>query len=66
MLERFGRLGSADREGSGLGLAIVGAVAEAHGGAFELGRAELGGCRAAVVLRRDRITAYGTAAPVGV
>ncbi len=66
VLERFGRHGSADREGSGLGLAIVGAVAEAHGGAFELGRAELGGCRAAVVLPRDRITAYGTAAPVGV
>ena len=36
VLERFGRLGSADREGSGLGLAIVTAVAETHGGSFEL------------------------------
>ncbi len=66
VMERFGRLGSADREGSGLGLAIVGAVAEAHGGAFELGRSELGGCRAAIMLRGDRIMAQGTAARVGV
>ena len=66
VVERFGRLGSADHEGSGLGLAIVGAVAEAHGGAFELGRSELGGCRAAIVLPRDRVTADGAAASVGV
>lgn len=57
-LERFGRIGAADREGSGLGLAIVGAVAEAHGGHFELGRSRLGGCRAAVILPGLRVSAH--------
>ena len=55
VVERFGRLGSADRDGSGLGLAIVTAVAEAHGGAFELGASGLGGCRAVVVLPGSRV-----------
>jgi signal transduction histidine kinase len=64
--ERFGRLGTADREGSGLGLAIVGAVAEAHGGTFELGPSALGGCRAAVVLPWNRVAAHGVAEAVGV
>jgi signal transduction histidine kinase len=54
--ERFGRLGTADREGSGLGLAIVTAVAEAHGGSFNLEGSDLGGCRAAIVLPRERVT----------
>jgi len=64
--ERFGRLGSADREGSGLGLAIVGAVAEAHGGSFELGPSRLGGCRAAIVLPVTRVSAEGAGSPVSV
>ena len=57
VMERFGRLGSADREGSGLGLAIVTAVAEAHGGAFSLEESELGGCRAAINLPSERVSA---------
>ncbi len=55
VVERFGRLGSADRDGTGLGLAIVTAVAEAHGGCFELGVSRLGGCRAAIVLPGCRV-----------
>ena len=66
VLERFGRPGGADREGSGLGLAIVRAVAEAHGGTFELGPSHLGGCRAAIVLPSTRISAGALAEPVGV
>lgn len=66
VLVRFGRLGSADSEGSGLGLAIVTAVAEAHGGAFALGRSELGGCRAAITLPASRVTMGAARAPVGV
>ena len=50
VVERFGRLGVPTATGTGLGLAIVTAVAEAHGGHFELGASRLGGCRAAVVL----------------
>jgi signal transduction histidine kinase len=50
VLARFSRLGPIDKNGSGLGLAIVKAVAEAHGGQFELGSAELGGLRAAIIL----------------
>jgi signal transduction histidine kinase len=57
VLERFGRLGAADREGSGLGLAIVTAVAEAHGGTFDLETSELGGCRAVITLPADRVMA---------
>ncbi len=56
VMERFGRLGSADREGSGLGLAIVTAVAEAHGGEFSLEGSALGGCRAAMVLPAERVS----------
>ena len=66
VLERFGRMGSADREGSGLGLAIVTAVAEAHGGHLELSRSHLGGCRAAIGLPFERVSVGGTRAPVGV
>ncbi len=66
VMERFGRLGSADREGSGLGLAIVRAVAEGHGGTFELGASHLGGCRAAIVLPGTRISAGAVTEPVGV
>ncbi len=66
VLERFGRLGSADREGSGLGLAIVTAVAEAHGGTFALGRSDLGGCRAALRLPGSRVTVESDRSPVGV
>jgi signal transduction histidine kinase len=66
VLARFGRLGSADREGSGLGLAIVTAVAEAHGGTFELGHSELGGCRAAIVLPATRVATGAERTPVGV
>jgi signal transduction histidine kinase len=66
VLARFGRLGSADREGSGLGLAIVTAVAEAHGGAFELGRSSLGGCRAAIVVPAGRVSVGVPLTPVGV
>jgi len=65
VVERFGRLGSADREGTGLGLAIVTAVSEAHGGHFELGRSTLGGCRAAIVLPGSRIVADDPMVPVG-
>jgi len=50
VLERFGQLGNADTSGSGLGLAIVTAVAEAHGGTFEIAASPLGGCRAAITL----------------
>lgn len=57
MLERFARPGTADREGSGLGLAIVTAVAEAHGGSFDLQDSPLGGCRAVITLPRSRVTA---------
>jgi signal transduction histidine kinase len=56
VMERFGRIGAADREGSGLGLAIVTAVAEAHGGAFSLEGSGLGGCRAAISLPRERVS----------
>ncbi len=55
VLERFGRIGGADREGSGLGLAIVTAVAEAHGGTFDLARSDLGGCRCVITLPRARV-----------
>ncbi len=64
VVERFGRLGSADRDGTGLGLAIVTAVSEAHGGHFELGRSDLGGCRAAVVLPGSRIVVDHPMEPV--
>jgi len=66
VLERFGRLGSADRDGSGLGLAIVTAVAEAHGGFFELSSSDMGGCRAAICLPNARVVAGEPRAPVGV
>ncbi len=56
VLERFGRIGGADREGSGLGLAIVTAVAEAHGGSFDLARSDLGGCRCVITLPRARVS----------
>jgi signal transduction histidine kinase len=65
VMERFGRMGAADREGSGLGLAIVTAVAEAHGGVFSLERSELGGCRAAISLPSERVSA-GERVPAGV
>ena len=55
VLQRFGRIGVADRERSGLGLAIVTAVAEAHGGSFDLAGSELGGCRCVVTLPRTRV-----------
>lgn len=54
-LARFGRPGTADSTGSGLGLAIVKAVAEAHGGSFEIGPSPLGGCRATIVLSASRV-----------
>jgi signal transduction histidine kinase len=57
VLERFSRLGGADREGSGLGLAIVTAVAEAHGGTFELGQSDLGGCRCTISLPGTLVSA---------
>ena len=66
VLERFGRLGSADRDGSGLGLAIVTAVAEAHGGHFELSSSHLGGCRAAISLPSARVSVGEPRTPVGV
>lgn len=66
VLERFGRLGSADREGSGLGLAIVTAVAETHGGSFELSTSRMGGCRAAISLPRAHDSAGEARTPVGV
>ncbi len=66
VIERFRRLGNADRDGTGLGLAIVTAVAEAHGGTFELGRSPLGGCRAAIVLPKARMVAVPNLVPVGV
>jgi len=66
VVERFGRLGRADREGTGLGLAIVTAVAEAHDGFFELGASALGGCRASIVLPVSRIATDETMTPVGV
>jgi len=66
VIERFRRLGGADRDGTGLGLAIVTAVAEAHGGSFELGRSPLGGCRAAIVLPEARIVAHPLLVPEGV
>ena len=65
MLARFGRLGSADREGSGLGLAIVTAVAEAHGGSFELGASAMGGCRATIVVPAGRVSVGEPLTPVG-
>ncbi len=58
------RLGSADRDGSGLGLAIVAAVADAHGGAFELAASGLGGCRAAIVLPASLATVGEARVPV--
>ncbi len=66
VLTRFGRLGSADREGSGLGLAIVTAVAEAHGGSFELGTSPMGGCRATIIVPAGRVAVGEPLAPVGV
>jgi len=66
VLARFGRMGAADREGSGLGLAIVSAVAEAHGGHFELSRSDLGGCRAAIGLPSERLSLGESRAPIGV
>jgi len=66
VLTRFGRLGLADQEGSGLGLAIVSAVAEAHGGSFELGKSGLGGCRAVIILPRTLISVGESRASVGV
>jgi signal transduction histidine kinase len=66
VLERFGRLGSADRDGSGLGLAIVIAVAEAHGGTFALSGSSLGGCRAVITLPGARISTVPSPVPVGV
>ena len=66
VLERFGRLGSADREGSGLGLAIVTAVAETHGGSFELSTSDMGGCRAAISLPGARDSTGEVPAPVGI
>jgi len=66
VLVRFGRLGLADQEGSGLGLAIVTAVAQAHGGSFELGKSSLGGCRAVIFLPSSRISVAETKARVGV
>lgn len=54
-LRRFGRPAGAEGEGSGLGLTIAQAVAEAHGGAFELGRSHLGGCRAALTFPPERV-----------
>ena len=66
VIERFRRLGSADRDGSGLGLAIVTAVSEAHGGSFELGRSPLGGCRASIVLPASRIVTHQLLLPEGV
>ncbi len=65
VLERFGRLGGADREGSGLGLAIVTAVAEAHGGTFELARSDLGGCRGTISLP-GTLVSTDVPTPVGV
>lgn len=41
---------------SGLGLAIVRAVAEAHGGSFELADSPLGGCRASITLPEHRVS----------
>jgi signal transduction histidine kinase len=59
VLERFGRLDTETRSGSGLGLAIVRAVAEAHGGTFELGTSSLGGLDAIIVLPGELVTADG-------
>ena len=56
VLQRFGRIGGADREGSGLGLAIVTAVAEAHGGSFHLAESDLGGCRCVIALPRALVS----------
>ncbi len=56
-LARFGRPAGSPGEGTGLGLAIASAVAEAHGGTFELGRSYLGGCRAALVFPPGRVLA---------
>ncbi len=56
-LARFGRPVGAPGEGTGLGLAIASAVAEAHGGTFELGRSRLGGCRAALAFPPERVLA---------
>jgi len=50
VLARFGRPDDETREGTGLGMSIVGAVAEAHGGCFEIGDSPLGGLSASVVL----------------
>jgi signal transduction histidine kinase len=53
MLEPFSRLEASRSRGTGgagLGLAIVQALAEAHGGAVEIGRAATGGGRVAVSL----------------
>ena len=66
VIERFRRLGGADRDGTGLGLAIVTAVAQAHGGSFELGKSSLGGCRAVIFLPSSRISVAETKARVGV
>ena len=59
VLERFGRLDTETRGGSGLGLAIVRAVAEAHGGTFELGTSALGGLDATIVLPDDVVFVDG-------
>ena len=66
VLERFGRIGTADRDGSGLGLAIVAAVAEAHGGHFELSVSRLGGCRAAIIIPGLRVSASPVNTPAAV
>jgi signal transduction histidine kinase len=65
VMERFGRMGTADRDGSGLGLAIVIAVAEAHGGGFDLEESGRGGCRAAIVLPSGRVCTGERRVPVG-
>ncbi len=64
VLARFARVGTADRDGSGLGLAIVTAVADAHGGTFELAASRLGGCRAAIRLPPARVTLDDVRVPV--
>jgi len=50
VLDRFSRPGARPSGGSGLGLAIVKAVAEAHGGAVEVGSSIFGGARVTLVL----------------
>lgn len=50
--ERFGHLGSGERQGSGLGLFLVASIVRSHGGTASFSRGDLGGLRVSLTLPR--------------